>query len=96
MGYSENSEWNEKNEIRCLIIFKKLEMEDFPRGKQIELCREMALLSKLDVGNISAKVSNYKAVSGINKPSHASNNTIDIYKRYCDYSISQLKELISD
>lgn len=94
MSYSENSEWNGKNEIRCMIIFKKLESEGFPRGKQMEYCREMALLSKLDAGNISAKVSNYKSVAGINKPSHASVNTIDLYKRYCDFSIPQLKELI--
>ena len=96
MSYNGNSEWNEKNEIRCLIIFKKLESEGFPRGKQMKFCREMALLSKLDAGNISAKVSNYKSVAGINNHSHASLNTIDLYKRYCDFSIPQLKTLIKN
>ena len=58
MSYRKNSEWNEANEIRCLIIFKKLKEEKFPHGKQIEYCRDMSKLTNLGVGSISAKVSN--------------------------------------
>lgn len=36
MPYNESSEWNEVNEMKCLVIFKKLEDEKFPRGKQME------------------------------------------------------------
>jgi hypothetical protein len=80
MAYKDSSEWNEENEIRCLVIFKKLEAENFPSGKQVEYCRALALATNLDAGNISAKVSNYKSEAGINKPSNASENTKCVYR----------------
>ncbi len=58
LGYRDTSEWNDENELRCLAIFKRQEKKAFPRGLQIELCREMSRATNLDVGNISAKVSN--------------------------------------
>ena len=67
MAYKESSLWNEKNEIRCLIIMKQLQAEGFPRGRQMELCREMSKITGLDAANISAKVGNYKSVAGINR-----------------------------
>lgn len=94
MSYRENSEWNEKNEIRCLIIFKKLEQDNFPRGKQMVYCREMEKITNLDAGNISAKVSNFKSVAGVNKSSNASVNTVEIYKKYKSYPISELEALL--
>tara|TARA_R110002073_G_scaffold278790_1_gene442549 strand:+ start:1858 stop:2145 length:288 start_codon:yes stop_codon:yes gene_type:complete len=94
MSYRENSEWNEKNEIRCLIIFKKLEKDNFPRGKQMDYCRELEKITNLDAGNISAKVSNYKSVAGVNNSSNASVNTVEIYKKYKSYSISELEALL--
>ncbi|MGH1441809.1 MAG: hypothetical protein ACRBBR_16970, partial [Cellvibrionaceae bacterium] len=80
-GYRRTSEWNDENELRCLVIFKKLVEASFPRGMQIELCREMAHHTNLDVGNISAKVSNFKSVAGINNESNASANTVSIYNQ---------------
>jgi hypothetical protein len=62
MSYRKNSEWSDHNEICCLIIFKRLEEENFPRGKQMEYCRNMLHSTNLDVGNISAKVSNYLSI----------------------------------
>jgi hypothetical protein len=62
MSYRKTSHWNETNEIRCLIIFKKLQADSFPRGKQMEYCREMSIVTKLDTANISAKVCNYKSL----------------------------------
>lgn len=94
MSYRENSEWNKANEIRCLIIFQKLKEEGFPRGKQTEYCQDMSKSTNLDVGNISAKVSNYKSVAGINKPSNASHNTKEIYEKYKNYTIKELEDLI--
>ena len=94
MGYRANSQWNEKNELRCLVIFKKLQAENFPRGKQMEYCREMSSATALDEGNISAKVSNYKSVAGINNSSNASINTIELYRKYNSLSIQEIEELI--
>ena len=96
MSYRKDSNWDEANEIRCLIIFKKLEAEKFPRGKQIDYCRKLAKVVNLDVGNLSAKVSNYKSVAGVNNPSHHSTNTERIYKKYGRLSVSKLKALLSD
>lgn len=95
MSFRENSEWNELNELRSLVIFKKLESLGFPRNKQMELCKAMALKTNLDASNISAKVSNFKSVAGINKPSNASVNTKEIYKKYGDLSLSEVEAKLS-
>ncbi|WP_041766458.1 hypothetical protein [Psychromonas ingrahamii] len=92
MSFRDNSEWNELNELRSLAIFKKLELEGFPRNKQIEYCKNMALKTKLDAGNISAKVSNYKSVAGINKPSNASVATKETFKRHGKLSLAEIEE----
>ncbi len=94
MSYRKNSEWNKQNEIRCLIIFKNLKDENFPRGKQIEYCQNMSKLTNLAANNISAKVGNYKSVAGINKPSNASQNTKKIYEKYKNFTIKELEDLI--
>ena len=96
MSYKENSLWNDENEIRCLIIFKKLQAENFPWGKQMRYCREMSKITNLDPGNISAKVSNYKSVAGVNNPSNASVNTTKIYKKYRDLSIKEVENILND
>lgn len=94
MGYKNNSLWNDENELRCLIIFKKLQAENFPRGKQMEYCRELSIITKLDPGNISAKIGNYKSVAGINNHSNASTNTIKFYKKYGHLSINEIESVI--
>ncbi len=91
MSYRITSNWNDKNEILCLIIFKKLEAAKFPKGKQMEYCREMSLSAKLDPTNISAKVGNYKSVAGVNRASNASKNTVEIYKKYGHLLIDELE-----
>ncbi|QTH63344.1 hypothetical protein J1N51_11465 [Psychrosphaera ytuae] len=94
MAYRNNSAWNELNEIRCLLIFKILRAENFPKQKQNKLCQEMASITDLKATSINAKVSNYKSVAGINNPSNASSNTIEIYKKYSNLSIAELELLI--
>ena len=94
MSYRKTSHWNETNEIRCLIIFKKLQADNFPRGKQMEYCREMSIVTKLDPANISAKVGNYKSVAGVNNASNASTNTIGLYKQYGHLSIEELDKMV--
>jgi len=95
MSFKDSSNWNEKNELKAFIIFKRLEELNFPRGKQIELCRVMEKETKLAAENICAKVSNYKSIAGINNNSNASNDTKEAYIKYKDYSIKDLEEIIS-
>lgn len=94
MTYRSGSDWNEKNELKCLLIFKKLETEGFPWGKQTDYCREMEISTSLDVGNISAKVSNYKSVAKVNNNSNASKNTIRIYNEYGPLSVDKILSII--
>ena len=94
MPYRADSEWNDVNEIRCLNIFIKLKEAGYPPKMQMGLCWAMSILTNLDAGNISAKVSNYKSVAGINKKSNASASTIDFYRRYGQHSSLELDEVI--
>ena len=94
MSFKETSNWNDKTELKAFLIFKILESIDFPRGKQIELCRQMQQETNLEAGNISAKVSNYKSVAGINNNSNASNDTKEYYLKYKDFSIEELENII--
>ena len=94
MSYRASSNWNELNELRSLVVFKKLQETGFPRGRQMDLCREMSLISGLEPGNISAKVCNYKSMAGINNNSNASQNTKEIFNTYGSLSISELERMI--
>jgi len=94
MPFRNNSNWNNKNELEAFLIFKKLEKENFPRGKQIELSREMSKNTNLSEGNISAKVCNYKSVAGINNSSHASSDTKLFYSKYKNLSIEEFQNII--
>ncbi len=96
MAFRETSNWNKKSELEAFLIFKQLEEENFPYGRQMDLCRKMSQRYDLDKGNISAKVSNYKSEAGINNTSNSSKETIEIYKRYKDLSIKEVKNLIED
>jgi len=95
MSFRDDSNWNKKNELKAFLIFKKLEALGFPRGKQMVFCKKMEKETNLDAGNISAKVSNYKSVAGINNSSNASKDTKENYSKYKDYSIEKLEELIN-
>ena len=97
-SYKEESSWNDLNEMRSLLIFKKLEREGFPRRRQAELCRQMANIPNIDLfeNNISAKVGNYKSVARTNNPSNYSTNTESIYKKYKDTSVKQLERIIEN
>ena len=94
MAYRKNSLWNDNNEIKCFLIFKMLDKEGFPRGKQNQYCFEMSKVSNLTSGSISAKICNYKSVAGINNSSNASKNTIRIYNKYKNLSIDELEKIV--
>ena len=94
MAYRSN--WNEQSELKCLLIFKQLEADNFPRGKQSKLCKAITKSTNLDATHISAKVCNYKSVAGINNSSNYSKNTFNLYHKYKDLSISELKKIIEN
>jgi hypothetical protein len=96
MAYSKDSDWNELFELECLLILKKLELNGFPRGMQMELCNTLSKNSPLSKENISAKVSNYKSIAGINNKSNASKNTQIVYETYAHKSIPQLEQIIAN
>lgn len=96
MSFRADSLWNKKTELMAYLIFKKLEVEKFPYGKQAELCREMMKKTGLDKGNISAKVCNYKSVAGYNKSSNASNQTKNNFSDFNQLSINELSKMIDD
>lgn len=94
MTYKDSSDWNDLNELKCLVILKVLKLENYPRNRQMELCEELARKSKLTKGSISAKVSNFKSLDGINKKSNASKNSKMIYDSYNKFNIEELKNII--
>ena len=61
----------------------------------MDYCREISKITKLDPSNLSAKVSNYKSVAGVNKVSNASINTVELYQKYGQLSISELEKLVA-
>ncbi len=95
MNDAAHSEWNEANEIRCLIIFKRLFVEDFPRGKQIEYCRGLSKRVKISADRLSARVSGYKSAAGMIQSSEASATTIRLYIKYRHTSINELEGILS-
>jgi len=95
MSYQSGSLWNDQNEIRCLIILKRLQAESFPYGRQSELAREMARVTGLTARTIISKVGNYKSAAGLIGKSHDSRATEQTYLRYKDYSIVELEALVS-
>lgn len=98
--YKEGSGWNNVNEMRCLLIFKRLEEEGFPspRGLQTKLCKKMANIPNIGLTekSIQAKVGNYKSVANVNNPSNASQNTKRIYEENHNLSIKELGAKIQD
>lgn len=95
MNYKDTSAWNDLNEIRCLRVLKILMEENFPRNRQMQLCREIACKSNLSSESLSAKVSNYKSLAGINNKSNASTNSKIIFEKYKQYSIPDLDKIIT-
>jgi len=93
--YNPGSKWNDQSELKCLYIFKLLEEEGFPRGKQLKMCVDISEETGLSAGNLSAKVSNFKSVAGVNNPSNASENTRSIFAEYGHLSSSELKKEIA-
>jgi len=96
MPYRAGSNWNDVNELRALAIFKMLQEQGFPSGVQLRSCRAISNISGLTPGSLSAKVSNYKSVAGVNKHSNASLKTKEIYRKYGHLKADDIEKLIRD
>jgi len=94
MSYRESSGWNKRNEMQCLLIFKKLQKENFRRGIQIDYCRILAAQTQLKISSIKAKIGNYKSVAGVTGNSHASSNTKEVFRLYGHLNIQELTDVI--
>ena len=93
--YNSDSYWNDLSELRCYLAYRKLERDGFPRGLQAELCREIAVVTGLETGNLSAKICNYKSIGGDNNDSNASANSLFFWREFADFTITQLEKVIS-
>lgn len=51
--FKKNSNWNNTNELRALLIFKELYALNFPRGMQMDLCKNMGKKTNLTCGSIN-------------------------------------------
>jgi hypothetical protein len=58
MSYRNDSLWNDKTELMCLVIFLKLKAENFPRGKLKKYCKAMSEETGLDYGSIPIQPEN--------------------------------------
>ena len=94
-GYREGSGWSDQNELRCLLIFKRLEAAGYPHGLQTSYAREVAVQTGLSVSTIKAKVGNYKSLAGASGESHASTKSREIFERHGHRSIRDLEKLIA-
>lgn len=54
-NYREGSIWDDELELRCFLIFKKAEAENFKYGLVTDLCRELAKSHKIDEGTFKGK-----------------------------------------
>ena len=95
-GYRSGSKWNDLNELRCLLAYKKLEELNFPRNMLSDLAAEIAIQSGLTVGSVKAKIGNYKSVAGVTGHSNASQNTLSMYKSHGHLNSTQLQMLIQN
>jgi hypothetical protein len=95
-GYRKNSKWNDLNELRCLLAFKKLEESGFPRNMLTVLAQEISKVSGLSIGSVKAKIGNYKSVAGITGHSNASSQTIFIYKKYGHLNSGQIQDILAN
>lgn len=87
--------WTIEDELKCLLAFKKLDLQKFPRGLQSKLSQQLSKETNLTAGSISAKICNYKSVAGVNNPSNASKATIELYDKYKNCTIEEIEKNIN-
>ena len=94
-----NFRWDDRTEVMCLLIYKKLMEKKFQRGLRTKLCQEMNIKKDTPPYNsICLKVANYESLFTNGErgmPGGARNKrTKKIYKKFKDYSIKKLEDVI--
>lgn len=51
-NYRAGSVWDDKLELRCFLVFKEAESQNFKRGLVTELCRKLAKARNIDEGTL--------------------------------------------
>ncbi|MDT8448502.1 MAG: hypothetical protein RRB13_16550 [bacterium] len=94
MSYLNGSNWNDLNEMRCLLIYLKLKSESPKRGAQQAYCQAIEQKAGISSGSLSSKVSDYSKISGGNRSSHFSQNTQRIFEQFGHFAISEVEKEI--
>jgi hypothetical protein len=94
-NFNKNSGWSFELELECFIIYKLLEVENFPRGKHSELCEQLAKSTIVSFDSIKAKVGNFKSELGVNNPSHSSEATVFIASTFGKMTLNEAKALLT-
>jgi len=89
------SGWTLEMELRCFVVFKKIEAAGFPRGMQADLCNGLATKSNLSAETIKAKVGNFKSEAGYTKETNASKATKYLIKNYGALSDGEAEALLA-
>lgn len=95
-NYRAGSVWDDELELRCFLVFKEAESQNFKRGLVTELCRKLAKARNIDEGTLKAKVGNYKSLAGYTRPTNASTSTIRIFEQYKNLSKQDIETLLNN
>lgn len=95
-NYRVGSVWDDGLELRCFLIFKQAESQNFKRGLVTELCRKLAKARNVDEGTLKAKVGNYKSLAGYTRPTNASTSTVRMFEKYKHLSKQDIETLLND
>lgn len=94
-NFNPTSGWTLEMEIRCFVIFKQLQEENFPRGMQTDLCNELASKFDLSAETLKAKVGNFKSEAGYTGDTNASKATKYLIENYGSLSRGEAEALLS-
>tara|TARA_R110002167_G_scaffold174438_9_gene373289 strand:- start:398 stop:721 length:324 start_codon:yes stop_codon:yes gene_type:complete len=94
-NFRPGSGWNFEIELRCFIIFKRLESEGFPKGMQTDLCRVLTESTEISFESLKAKVGNYKSELGVTNDSNSSEATKYIASNFGHLSVSEAEVLLT-
>ena len=94
-----NFNWTDREELMCLLIYKKLIKNNFRRGLRSTLCSEMSLKPNTpSVSSINLKVGNYESLftkgsRGLHGGAQ-NRRTKNIYNQFKDCSIKEIEDEI--
>lgn len=93
-NFNPTSGWTLELELECFVIFKKIEAEEFPHGKQTALCDELSKKCSLNSRTLKAKVGNFKSESGYTNTTNASIATKYIVENYGFMGLEEAQALL--